>query len=510
MSTPPQTDWLSRWADYRPEAPAIQEGSQGPCFTYSQVNQMADFFAVVMTREWKLQPGDRLAILSENTAEMVFLFGAAQKSWGILVPLNWRLSPSEIAYLLGDAQPKAFWVQEKFLAALQAKEASQKALKEIPHLITHEEGRERGRKALEEGNSPSFLSQRVKMEDPIFILYTSGTTGFPKGAIYTHEMLFWNSVNTALRLDISSKDRTLNVMPLFHTGGWNVLLSPFLHRGAFTVLMKSFEPGEVLNTLESERASIFMGVPTMLGMMAQEQGFDRSDLSSLRYMFVGGEAMPIPLIETYHSKGIPIRQGYGMTEAGPNLTSLNHEDAVRKKGSIGKPNFYVDLRIVDSQGRDLESGEAGELLIGGPVVTPGYWNNPAATQKSKEGGWLHTGDMALRDEEGFLYIVDRIKNMYISGGENVYPAEVERILRLHPSIAEAVVVPTPHPKWGETGRAFVRLKEGMETEESEVILHCREHLAKFEVPKSVIFLEEIPQNGTGKVDRQKLKAWKFS
>jgi len=305
-----------------------------------------------------------------------------------------------------------------------------------------------------------------------------------------------------MSLIVNTESRTVNCMPPFHTGGWNVLMTPFLHHGGYTCLMKFFDARVVLQLLEKEKATIFMGVPTMLKMMADLPEFVTADLSSLKYIIVGGEAMPIPLIEKWGKKGVPIRQGFGMTEVGPNLTSLHQDDAIRKKGSIGRPNFYVQTKILNDQNEICAAKEAGELLLKGPMVTPGYWQNETATQKAFKDGWFYTGDRVLQDEEGYLFVVDRIKNMYISGGENVYPAEVERILLTHPQVSEAVVIGVPDAKWGESGKAFIVKKAA--TSEQEIKDYCQSKLAKFKVPKYIVFLEKLPKNDTGKINRKAL------
>ncbi|RMF00143.1 MAG: AMP-dependent synthetase, partial [Bacteroidetes bacterium] len=329
-----------------------------------------------------------------------------------------------------------------------------------------------------------------------------------------HQMLFWNSINTALSLLVNTESRTLNCMPLFHTGGWNVLLTPFLHHGAYTCLLHKFEPATVLQLLDSERISIFMGVPTMLRMLAAEPDFDQLDLSHLHYVIVGGEPMPIELIERWHAKGVPIRQGYGMTEVGPNLTSLHQDDAIRKIGSIGRPNFYVQTRVVDEQGQRVAPHTTGELQLKGPMTTPGYWRNAEATAQSFQDGWFRTGDLVREDEEGFLYVVDRIKNMFISGGENVYPAEVERVLLEHEAVAEVIVMGVADARWGEVGLAFIVPSSPL-TDQTTLLTtlqaYAQQHLAKFKVPKHWRFLRALPKNDTGKYDRkalaQQYQAW---
>jgi fatty-acyl-CoA synthase len=319
-------------------------------------------------------------------------------------------------------------------------------------------------------------------------------------------MLFWNSVNTTMRLDIVQRDVTLTFAPFFHTGGWNVLTTPFLHRGAHVILLKRFDPAEVLRLCDSAGVTILFGVPTMMDRMAQSNAFATASLRTVRYAIVGGEPMPVDLIRIWQDKGVPIRQGYGLTEFGPNVFSLNEQDAERRIGSIGFPNFYVDTRIVDEQGRDLPPGEVGELLLRGPVCTPGYWNNPEATAATIRDGWLHTGDLVRRDDEGYHYVVDRKKDMFISGAENVYPAEIERVLREFPAVRAAAVIGVPDERWGEVGKAFVVLDADAVAGEEEILSWCRERLAKYKIPKYVVFLDALPESDSGKILKKQLKA----
>ncbi|MBL7795114.1 MAG: long-chain fatty acid--CoA ligase [Saprospiraceae bacterium] len=493
-------DWTSKWALYSPDKTALKEYETGRTLTYGQLNRLGNRMAHHLQRTFGVGKGDRVAVLAENCLEYVVLFAAAQKLGFILVPLNYRLAAPEIDFLLCNAEPHLVLAEAKYQPLLE----STPSLSKIPHRWALEALAERAIPTTDTPDDPHFPAVELSDDDPVFILYTSGTTGFPKGALYTHGMLFWNSINTAISLIVNSESRSLNVMPPFHTGGWNVLVTPFLHHGGYTCLFKKFEPEAVLQALEEERCTLFMGVPTMLKMLADEPGFGRADLSSLHYLIVGGEPMPIPLIERWHDKGVYVRQGYGMTEVGPNLTSLHQDDAVRKKGSIGRPNFYVQVRIAPLKTQNSKLETVGELLLRGPMVTPGYWRNPDATAAALRDGWFHSGDMARMDAEGYLYIVDRIKNMFISGGENVYPAEVERVLLLHPSVAEAAVIGVPDDKWGEVGRAFVVCRAGQVVSEADLLEHCRANLAKFKVPRSVVFVEALPKNDTGKIDRQAL------
>ena len=340
--------------------------------------------------------------------------------------------------------------------------------------------------------------------DPVFILFTSGTTGQPKGVPYTHEMLTWNSFDTAMRLNLDSDDVTVLCMPPFHTGGLNVLFAPMLHRGATVVLQSKFHPSDTLVLLEKYQASIFMAVPTIVKMMSETKEFDQVNLSRLKYMVVGGEALALTLINKWEAKGIKFRQGYGLTEAGPSITSLHQDDCLRKRGSIGKFNFYVDAVLMDENQKPVEKGTPGELWLKGPSVMKGYLNNPKANETSFVNGWFKTGDMMKEDEEGYLFIVDRIKNMYKSGGENIYPAEVEKAILQHPDISEVIVVGVNDLKWGEVGKAFLVLKSDSNISIEDLVDFLSQKLAKFKIPKHFRFLEKFPLTDTGKIDRKKL------
>lgn len=495
-----QQDWIAKWAVYSPDKIAVKEAETGRQLTYGQLDRLSDALCHYLASAHRIGQGSRIVLLSENRLEYIALFAAMQRMGCVLVPLNYRLAGAEIDYLLRDAQPDLAIAEEQFEAPLQGAAA----FAQVPAYWPMEKLAAFCEKEKDREQTPYPL-QAVEEDHPAFLLYTSGTTGFPKGAVYSHKMLFWNSINTAMSLIINTESRTVNVMPPFHTGGWNVLTTPFLHHGAYTVLMRKFDAEAILRLLQEEAATLFMGVPTMLKMMAQSPAFEAARFPSLHYLIVGGEPMPIPLIEQWGEKGVPVRQGYGMTEVGPNLTSLHQDDALRKKGSIGRPNFYVQIRIVDEASQDAATDEPGELLLKGPMVSPGYWQKPEATAKAIVDGWFRTGDMVQQDEEGYLFVVDRIKNMYISGGENVYPAEVERVLLSHPDISEAAVVGVPDPKWGEAGRAFVVLREGAALQAEAVRDFCRERLAKFKVPREVVRIGQLPKNDTGKINRAKLK-----
>jgi fatty-acyl-CoA synthase len=439
-----------------------------------------------------------VAVLAQNCSEYVFLMLACVKLGAVLVPLNFRLTVPELQVLVEDSEPHLLIHSNPFGSRVE--ELRDKGLKcpslNMAAIEPHVFGESRA------GFAPDRPGH---LDDLVMILYTSGTTGRPKGAMINHRMLMWNAINTTLRLDLNSQDHSLSFAPFFHTGGWNVLFTPFLHNGASHTLLESFDPDLILELIEKEKVSVLFGVPTMMQMLADAPGFADCDLSSLRYAIVGGAPMPVPLINLWHERGVFIRQGYGLTEVGPNCFSLHQDHAVPKRGSIGFPNFYIEASVRAGDGTEITDDSIGELWLRSEVVTPGYWRNPAATAETITDGWFHTGDMVRRDEEGFFFVMDRKKNMYISGGENVYPAEVEAALVAHEAIKEAAVIGVPHPKWGETGHAFLVLEKDLSLDQEAVRQHCLDRLAKFKIPKHVTFVTELPRNDAGKVDRMALE-----
>jgi len=499
-----RTDWFERWALYSPDRPAITDHESGRTFTWEAANRIINRLARVFIDEFTLKRGERVAVLATNEVEYIFLFFALQKTGAIMVPVNYRLAPREVAHILQDCSPRLFIVQRDFGdAALDAQR--QAATQTDARLLYFDGADSLVSRMFNEQLDDAHVPQEADFDTPCMILYTSGTTGAPKGALITHGMMFWNSVNTSMRLNIVQWDVTLTFAPFFHTGGWNVLTTPFLHRGAHIVLLKKFDPDQVLRLCDALHVSVLFGVPTMMDMMYRTPAFAEVTLDSVRYAIVGGEPMPVALIRAWQEKGVPIRQGYGLTEFGPNVFSLNEEDAVRKIGSIGFPNFYIDTRVVDDADNDLPSGEVGELLLRGPVCTPGYWNNPDATAETIRDGWLHTGDLVRRDEEGYFYVVDRKKDMFISGAENVYPAEIEHFLRTHPEVENAAVIGVPDDTWGEVGKAFVVLTENASVGTEEILAYCRGNLAKFKIPKYVEFVDALPVSDSGKILKKQLR-----
>jgi fatty-acyl-CoA synthase len=510
-----ETDWLKKWAHYSPAKTALQDADSGVQYGYGFLYYLSCRLATHLRDHFDINAGARVAALATNEIEYVPLFFACQRIGAILVPVNFRLAGREIDHILADSGADLLIAQDAF------KETVEKlGPQTVPDKRWSFDGDSHSLRAFARTCAVEFaqtsslrssaprsweVSMSAGFDDPAMILYTSGTTGAPKGALITQKMMFWNSVNTGLRLNLTENDSYVSFLPFFHTAGWNVMTTPLLHRGARVILLKKFEPDRVLELCERERTTVMFGVPTTMDMMAHTSGFSTRDLSSVRYAIVGGEPMPIELIKTWQDKGVPIRQGFGMTEFGPNVFSLPEEDSIRKAGSIGFPNFYVDVRVVDDSGHDCVAGEIGELLLRGPVCTPGYWRNESATRETIQDGWLRSGDLVRFDDEGYYYVAGRKKDMYISGGENVYPVEIERYLSTHPKIREVAVLGVSDEKWGEVGKAFIALASEASLTSDEVIAFCQGHLAKYKIPKHIEFRTELPKGDSGKILKRLLK-----
>lgn len=493
-----QTDWLSKWAYYTPDKFFLREYNRDMRWTFGQFNRSANALANHLTKELNVKTGDRIAVYSKNRIEYVVLFLAAIKCGAILVPLNFRLTPRELDILISDAGPSVFFYEKDYTEQIKNLKTLEgikirKQIEEVSSFLNHNVDNF-------DYNPPRLFGQ----DDVVMILYTAGTTGLSKGVMINHRMLFWNAVNTGLRLDLFSGDHTQSYAPFFHTGGWNVLFTPFLLHGASHTLLQNFDAEVILKLMEEEKSTILFGVPTMLQMMSDLPYFEKADLSKCRYAIVGGAAMPIPLINKWHEKGIPIRQGFGLTEVGPNCFSLHQNDAIRKKGSIGFPNFYIETKVVNDDEKECGVNEVGELWLRSDVVTPGYWNKPKETAEAITDGFFHTGDLVRKDEDGYFFVVDRKKNMYISGGENVYPAEIETYLYTNEKIKEVAVIGVSDEKWGEVGKAFIVLKENVTLTSEDILNYCRGNLAKYKIPKHVAFLDEIPKTDAGKINKLKL------
>ena len=473
--------WIRDRARATPERVAID--FLGAETTYRDLDERSERLAAGLL-DAGLVPGDRVATLTGSSPEHVVVFFACAKAGLILLPLNWRLTNAELAYQLADAEPAILLASSEFAetaAGLHERSAPLEALVRNEDKVLVPPGD----------------------DDGLLLVYTSGTTGRPKGALLTHANCFWTNLSFDLVAGLGDEDVALQLLPQFHVGGWNVHPLLAWRKGARVVLEPSFEPGRALALIGEKRVTTMMGVPATYLFMAQDPGFAAADLSSLRRAVVGGAPMPEALLELWHERGVEIVQGYGLTEAAPNVLCLPPEEATRKRGFAGRPYPHVDVALRDPEsGALLEGPGEGELVVRGPNVFPGYWRNEQATAAAFADGWLLTGDIADRDAEGDYRIVGRLKDMVISGGENVYPAEIESVLHEHAAVAEAAVVGVPDERWGEACAAFV--VPGGEASEDELLAFCRERLAKFKVPREIHFVDELPRNSMGKVVKSEL------
>lgn len=504
-------DWLGKRAELTPNQLALIDELGCRRLTYMDLQQRAETLASFLHHELGVRAGDRLVMMAGNRLEHLDLLFAAQKLSTIFVPLNVRLSAPEIELMLTDCQPKLMFYEDELfetlvkvrnLANLQFVRLAGKA-----GIGTAEEHRRLGKWDYEQilGHAfQEFTRPKRSLESVWLILYTGGTTGFPKGAVLSQGMVTWNAINTAVSWQLSSADISPVFTPFFHTGGLNVLATPLLHLGGTLILNGPFQPRLALESISRERASLVFMVPTMFQMMSQEANFATADLSSVRFCISGGAPCPSSIYEAYWAKGLVFKQGYGLTEAGPNCFSLHSDDVQRKIGSIGKPVFHSEVKLVDAEGREVAANKVGELLIQGNHLASGYWQNPAATAETFRNDWLYTGDLACRDEEGYYSIVGRKKELIISGGENIYPAEIEAVLNSHPGVTEAAVIGVAHDKWGEVPKAFLVLKSENSLTKEEVIQYCRRHLASYKVPKEVEFRSVLPRSVAGKLLKREL------
>ena len=471
-------DWIAHFGRRTPGKLAAVDLASGRRFSYAQFDARISRLAAHLRDRLGIVSGDRVAVLALNTTDTLEVQFACGRIGAVFLPLNTRLTVPELHYIVGDATPRLM-IHDAELAEIALSVA--KLCKVASTLLLGADG---SYEAAIAGSKPLDQSEVVTLDDISTIMYTSGTTGQPKGAIITHGMTFWNCVNLGGPAYISPSSVLLTVLPLFHTGGLNCYTNPVLHAGGTVLIMRAFDPGLALAVISdpAQRVNVFFGVPSIYQFMAQHPAFATADFSRLVIGGVGGAPMPVPLLKVWEERGVALQQGYGMTETSPAVLTLDREDARRKAGSSGKPVLHTEVRIVTPDGRDAAVGELGELWVKGPNITPGYWNRPDANASSFTDGWLHTGDAARIDEEGFYYIVDRWKDMYISGGENVYPAEVENVLHQLTAIAEAAVIGIPSVQWGETGLAIIAVKPGHSITEAEINAHCAANLARFKRP----------------------------
>lgn len=510
-STPPSAaarrlaapDWLARRARLSPDRLALVDlAAGGREISYGAWERQANRTAWFLADRLGVRHGDRVAILARNSVAYLDIWYALGKLGAILQTLSWRLTPHELLPLLREGEPIALLCDAEFAARARTLAASagierlvvvDGAADESPILSLE------ARDAYPD-HAPSV---RVLPDDPWLICYTGGTTGTPKGAVLTHANILWNAINTVTSWGLVPDDMTVLNAPLFHTGGLNVLTAPLVYIGGASIVCPDFEVGQLFSLLRDYPVSLLFGVPTMFIEMQRHADWPTTDLAGLRLAISGGAPCPTPLFERFWSRGVPFKSGYGLTEAGPNTFWLPPAEVRNRPGVVGAPLFHIDVDLVAPDGRQCEPGEVGELLIRGPHVFAGYWKRPEESAAVLRDGWLHTGDLARRDEGGFYSIVGRAKEMFISGGENVYPAEIESVLAGHPGVAEVAVVGIPDPVWGEVGCAIV-VPSPAGLDEAALLDYAGSRLARFKIPKRLLIVEALPRTGPGKVDRAAL------
>jgi fatty-acyl-CoA synthase len=489
-------DAIARWASYAPERLALTGG--GLRLTYGELDRRINATAALLTRELGLVRGDRVAILAHNHPLFFQLMYACVRTGIILVPLNFRLAPSELAGVLNVCRPRLLLFAEEFRAVADGLTWGGDPGVSAPVRL------DVGRLAASEEASCEAAGpwQGARMEEPVLLLFTSGTTGLPKAAIIPARQIFWNAVNTGLAFELTGRDSTVLYTPLFHTGAINVLGTPLFHVGGCVHVHDGFNTERIVAALAEERVSTLFGVPVTLQMLADHPAFLDTARRHLRLCLCGGAPLPVSLIHRYAEAGVRLTQGFGMTEVGPNCFFLPPEVALARAGSVGKPIHYALARVTVA-GQVASPGEVGELELSGPHVCLGYFRNEAESGKALVGEWFRTGDLARTDADGFYYVAGRRKDMFISGGENVYPAEVEVVLMGHPNVRDCAVVPVPDVRWGEVGCAFL-VTDGSALTAETLRPWLKARLAGYKIPKFFVRRDELPRNQSGKVVKAEL------
>lgn len=496
------TDWLDKRSKLTPDRVALVEGIEGAEVTFSEwnarVNQTANYLLSL-----GLSKGDRAAVYASNCPQYLDLFWAAGKIGVILQNLNWRLTVHELREIIADGEPLALLYTDDWSRQVDELRSSLDTVKEV---IAIDRGADGDRRLSERDSESDALGNRPDLspDDPWGIYYTGGTTGLPKGAIVTHGNITWNSVNTITSWGIDAGHAAALQLPFFHIGGPHIFMVPLVHVGGKTILCKAFDLDETFQLIGSGEVTHYVGVPTMYQMMQADPRWETADFSRLELVISGGAPCPLPIMQRFWDRGIDFKMGYGLTEAPANNFWLPQEKVREKTTSVGFPIFHVEMKIVDDTGADCPPGRAGELLIRGPHVIPGYWRRPEETAATIRDGWLHTGDLAETDEEGFFYIRGRSKEMFISGGENVYPSEVESVMLACPGVAEAALVGVADEKWGEVGHAFIVVTDPQSFTKEEFLAFMGERLARYKLPREVVVLAELPKTAIGKIDKKLL------
>jgi len=499
--------WVQRWSELHPRKPAI-------IFDGEQINYLELHRRANRTSCWLqslgIEKGDRVAVMIENCPQFIEIYLACSRLGAIFVPVNFRLAAPELDYTLRNSRPRLFVFSKDYAdMALGLNLDTLKPLMLLAGIGTSSHLTDvydyDSETAGFEGQKP-FLTKSLgpaDPEEPHVIMYTSGTTGQAKGAVLSHRKTFFNCLNADIFFKLHFDDTMLIVLPLFHSGGLFIQASPILYKGASMVIHPRFDPEKAYQDIQRYQVTKFLGVPTIYKSLVKVEEEKKATLSSVKVCAIGGEKATPELLAEFRKAGFPLRQIMGQTETSILLWG-SEEDVIRKPGSVGRPVFHAEVGIVNREGQLVKSDEVGEIVVRGSIMMKEYWQDPVKTEETIKSGWLYTGDLAYMDNEGYFYLVDRARDMFISGGENVYPAEVERVLRKHPEIEEVVIAGITDETWGEVGHAFVIPKQGADLSEEDVISYCKGRLARYKWPKRVTFREDFPRTSLGKIRKPEL------
>ncbi len=488
-------DWIRHNAEWAGGCLALGLGEQR--FTYREMNRAVARRRNLLVQVLGAEPGDRIAFLGFNSCEVALLLFACARSGCVFMPLNNRLAVPELRAILAHSEARFACVEEEFAPVANEIQATLPALQclnmdsDYPSLLARAEERDN--------------NDLGTLDDPVLLIYTSGTTGQPKGVLHAQRALFFNALNAIHAQEISAADHVLSVLPLFHSGGLNIQTSPAFYAGARVSLLRRFDAGETLKAIDVLRPTLFLAVPAVIQALVDHPRWMDTDLSCLRMVGTGSSTVPDALLNAWHDRGVPATQIYGLTESAPTAICLPIADAQAKLGSAGKPAMHCEARIVDDDGQVVEGSKPGEIQLRGPNLFKAYFKEPELTAGAFDGDWFRTGDIGHRDADGFYAIDDRKKDVIISGGENIYPADIENVLASMPELAEYAVVGAPSKRWGQTPVACVVLREGAALDDRQLLARFNGLLARYKHPRSVLFLPTLPRNAMGKVLKYKLR-----
>jgi len=496
------SDWIAHWADWDGAQTAVR--FEGEAISYAALHGRVQRLAAMLGDGLGVGAGDRVAHLGYNSADLLALLFACGRIGAMLVPLNWRLAAPEHAWILGNCRPRALFVEPPFLDHV---EGIREAIDDV-NLVAY--GSDAGTgwhsyAALLADAADAPRTDGAGPDDAVLLVYTSGTTGRPKGTVLTQQALLYNAVNATAAYDLTSGDHVLTVLPMFHVGGMNIHTTPAIHAGATVTILPRFDPAATLEAIAGGRPSLFLAVPAVIAAMSGHPDWSRTDLSSLRAVGVGSSTVPAALLRVWLDRGIPPTQIYGLTESCPVAICLPIADAARKLGSTGKPALHCAARIVDDDGLDVAACMRGEIVLKGANLFREYWQDPAATAAAFSDGWFHTGDVGHIDDDGYFFVNDRKKDVIISGGENIYPAELENVLADCPEIAEFAVVGRPDERWGEIPVACIVRRPGATLSGDAVLALFQDRIARYKHPRQVLFMDALPRNAMGKVLKFELR-----